>query len=191
VPQTLYTAMKRAMIASDMHSVLLSLPLIFTQQSGGITQIPDSAQQAKTEVKRQVTADDVIANYRKKVTITRPRCPERTNSDEIIVCAQDDSEFRVPPATTGRLATGGPPPAPDVAGGGIFKGPATFVRPPDRIFHCTTQDHDPPCAYEPNYLIDFSTLPEFDAEYAAQARAAAAEERRRQADQETNPDVPE
>lgn len=140
-----------------------------------------------------VTAEDVIAEYERKVKITRARCPERTSPDEIIVCAQDDSEFRVPPDTTGRLATGGPPPAPDVAGPGIFKGPPTFVGSPDRMFHCTTQNADPPCAFEPDYLIDFSQLPDYDPEYAAIARAAAAEERLRQtqAGQAADGDEPE
>ena len=149
---------------------------------------PPKAEDATQE---SITAEEVIANYREKVRITRSRCPERTSADEIIVCAEDNDRYRVPPDTRGRLAEGGPPPAPDVAGPGIFKGPATFVREPDRIFHCTTQRDAPPCAYEPNYLIDFSELPEFDEEYAAKARAAAAAERKRQEAQENNDAAPE
>lgn len=137
--------------------------------------------EAKDATQESITAEEVIANYREKVRITRSRCPERTSADEIIVCAEDDSIYRVPPDTRGRLAEGGPPPAPDVAGPGIFKGPATvsglcFI---------------PPCPKPPAYLIDFSELPEFDEEYAAKARAAAAAERQRQETQESGNAAPE
>jgi hypothetical protein len=162
-------------------SALMLLPNMAYAQYDILADPPKSGDKAQSEDVAAITAEEVIANYREKVSITRPRCPERTTPDEIIVCAEDNDQYRVPPDTTGRLAEGGPPPAPDVAGPGIFKGPATigglcFI---------------PPCPKPPAYFIDYSTLPEFDAEYAAKARAAAAEEKERQKAEENDYESPD
>ncbi|AOG02133.1 hypothetical protein BSY18_512 [Blastomonas sp. RAC04] len=100
------------------------------------------------------------------------RCQPSAAGKDIVVCGETDpsAKFRVPPDTEGRLATGGPPPAPDVAGDGIFKGKATFSN------LCVV----PPCPPPPAYLIDFSKLPEVDEEYLKKAREAEAAERRRE-----------
>lgn len=77
---------------------------------------------AENETQESITAEEVIANYREKVRITRSRCPERTTPDEIIVCAEDDSIYRVPPDTRGRLAEGGPRQPPMLRGQGFLRG---------------------------------------------------------------------
>ena len=78
-------------------------------------------------------------------------------SGEIVVCGfwQEGEEFRVQstreidPDDENALRDGLPR-APDVAGDGIFKGPATMSG------GCFLQDCPPP----PAYMVDFSTLPE-------------------------------
>jgi hypothetical protein len=99
------------------------------------------------------------------------RCQPGSGGSDIVVCGDADAnaKFRVPPDTEGRLATGGPPPAPDVAGDGIFKGKAT-------LSGCMI----PPCPPPKAYLIDFSKLPEVDEEYLEKAREAEAAEQQRQ-----------
>ena len=92
-----------------------------------------------------------------------------------MVCGEADAgaKFRVPADTEGRLATGGPPPAPDVAGDGIFKGKATMG------LGCIV----PPCPPPKAYMIDFSKLPEVDEEYLQKAREAEAAEKARDPEQ--------
>lgn len=103
-------------------------------------------------------------------------CQQGAAGSDIVVCGEADAgaEFRVPADTEGRLATGGPPPAPDVAGPGIFKGKPTFSFG----------------APEPAYLIDFSKLPEVDEAYLKKAREAEAAERKRQQDDKTQGSKP-
>ncbi|WP_110299214.1 hypothetical protein [Blastomonas natatoria] len=102
------------------------------------------------------------------------RCQPSAAGRDIVVCGEADAgaKFRVPADTEGRLATGGPPPAPDVAGDGIFKGKATMG------LGCIV----PPCPPPKAYMIDFSKLPEVDEEYLARAREAEAAEKTRETD---------
>lgn len=89
------------------------------------------------------------------VSEQRRNC-EAVSEDEIIVCAPDDGErWRVPPTSEAdpesRAALrDGVPHAPNVAGRGIFSGPATASN------LCIV----PPCASPPVYMIDLSTIPE-------------------------------
>lgn len=103
------------------------------------------------------------------------RCQPSAAGKDIVVCGEADAgaKFRVPADTEGRLATGGPPPAPDVAGDGIFKGKATMG------LGCIV----PPCPPPKAYMIDFSKLPEVDEEYLARAREAEAAEKARETDE--------
>jgi hypothetical protein len=103
------------------------------------------------------------------------RCQPSAAGKDIVVCGEADAgaKFRVPADTEGRLATGGPPPAPDVAGDGIFKGKATMG------LGCIV----PPCPPPKAYMIDFSKLPEVDEEYLKKAREAEAAEKAREKDE--------
>jgi hypothetical protein len=103
------------------------------------------------------------------------RCAPSAAGKDIVVCGEADAgaKFRVPADTEGRLATGGPPPAPDVAGDGIFKGKATMG------LGCIV----PPCPPPKAYMIDFSKLPEVDEEYLQKAREAEAAEKARDPEQ--------
>ncbi|WP_116968782.1 hypothetical protein [Blastomonas sp. UPD001] len=107
------------------------------------------------------------------------RCAPSAAGKDIVVCGEADAgaKFRVPADTEGRLATGGPPPAPDVAGDGIFKGKATMG------LGCII----PPCPPPKAYMIDFSKLPEVDEEYLQKAREAEAAEKARDPDQGEGP----
>ncbi|MEM1132851.1 MAG: hypothetical protein AAGH53_07940 [Pseudomonadota bacterium] len=134
------------------------------------------------------TVKQMIERARQRTTAIKPRpkCPEQNPDDDIVVvCAQidDGAKYRVPPSTTSRAALGGPPPAPDVAGPGIFKGEPTI----------SGLCFIPPCPKPPAYIVDFSKLPEFDHEYAAKAREAARLEREHQAAQasETDEEAPQ
>ncbi|WOE74561.1 hypothetical protein [Alterisphingorhabdus coralli] len=172
--------MKRPRYSARIGLVLLGALLLFDS-------LPATAQNAAQTVdsddKPELTVKEMIERARQRTTAIKPRpkCPEQDPDDDVVVvCAQieDGAKYRVPPSTTSRAAMGGPPPAPDVAGPGIFKGKATvgglcFV---------------PPCPKPPAYIVDFSKLPEFDHEYAAKAREAARLERERQAAQASETD---
>lgn len=83
----------------------------------------------------------------------RPRCPTVREGEEIVVCAeeQEQSQFRIRSDRDAEddyareTMNKGDPRAPDVAGPGIFRGPATmgFGGPPP-----------------PAYIIDFGDLPD-------------------------------
>lgn len=85
---------------------------------------------------------------------SRNACLRTIRQGEIIVCAPDEDEFRIP--STGDDDPGGAGSrdgslrAPDVAGEGIFKGKATMSG------KCLI----PPCPPEAAYIIDLSTIPE-------------------------------
>lgn len=88
----------------------------------------------------------------------RPDCAEQ-EGDEIVVCAQeqDDSLFRVQSSSeldpkSKEALKDGVPRAPDVAGPGIFTGPATI----GKLCIPGLQKCPPP----PALLIDFSALPD-------------------------------
>lgn len=112
--------------------------------------MPLSAQQQSPSS----TAEKVIENAREAYGPPSPKkkCEEQS-SDEIVVCAeeQEQSQFRIRSDERAEddyareTMHEGNPPAPDVAGPGIFKGKATFgfgAPPP------------------PALIIDFSALPE-------------------------------
>ena len=86
---------------------------------------------------------------------SRRNCLKTIKQGEIIVCAPDEDEFRVPSTAdddpTGAAGTDdGRLRAPDVAGDGIFKGKATASG------MCLV----PPCPPEQPLLIDLSQIPE-------------------------------
>lgn len=134
----------------------------------GATVVDDQPEGAR----QMLTAEQVIERARAKIGAVQPqkRCLPSVDENIVVVCADDGAAYRVPPSKTSRAALGGPPPAPDVAGAGIFHGPATaggmcFI---------------PPCPRELPPDVDFSKLPEIDEEYQERARAAALAERARQ-----------
>ncbi|MDM7955372.1 hypothetical protein [Blastomonas sp.] len=149
----------------------LLVPPATAQDAQDDTQLPEpeqrDADQVDAKVKQLIRKADEWTGKEARAK----RCQPGSGGDAIVVCGETDpsAKFRVPPDTEGRLATGGPPPAPDVAGDGIFKGKATFSG-------CMI----PPCPPPPAYLIDFSKLPEVDEEYLKRARAAEAAERLRE-----------
>lgn len=91
-----------------------------------------------------------------RVTPDRSRnaCLRTVRQGEIVVCAPDEEQFRVPstaesdPDSAQALNDGRLHP-PDVAGGGIFRGKATASG------MCLI----PPCPPEAPYIIDLSTIP--------------------------------
>lgn len=92
-----------------------------------------------------------------RVTRDRSRraCLRTIRQGEIIVCAPDEEEFRIPSTAeddpTGAAGTDdGRLRAPDVAGGGIFKGKATASG------MCVVG----PCPPEQPLIIDLSAIPE-------------------------------
>lgn len=102
----------------------------------------------------------------------QPDCAE-PEGDEIVVCArlEEQSQFRIRTDEDAEndyareTMNKGDPKAPDVAGPGIFRGPATVSG------LCVI----PPCPEPPAYMIDFDELPETppgsDAERAARGLA--------------------
>lgn len=152
---------------------------ILTMTSAAAAYAQDNSGQPDQQNKKPLlTAEEVIARARERTAAVRPRprCPEQSDGDDVVVvCGQidDGSAYRVPPSTTSRAALGGPPPAPDVAGAGIFKGKPTFGG------MCFI----PPCPRPMTPMVDFSKIPEIDKEYLARAREAERLERVRQQQQ--------
>jgi hypothetical protein len=142
------------------------------QDSQDDTQLPEPEQRESDQVDAKVRQLIRKADEWTGKEARAKRCLPGSRGNDIVVCGETDpsAKFRVPPETEGRLATGGPPPAPDVAGDGIFKGKATFSG------LCVI----PPCPPPAAYMIDFSKLPEVDEEYLKKAREAEAAERRRE-----------
>ncbi|PNU03724.1 hypothetical protein A8V01_22770 [Novosphingobium guangzhouense] len=85
---------------------------------------------------------------------SRNACLRTMKQGEIVVCAPEPDQYRVPSTgdddPTGVGANDGRPRTPDVSGNGIFKGKATMSG------LCMI----PPCPPEQPYIIDLSTIPE-------------------------------
>lgn len=85
---------------------------------------------------------------------SRSRCLRTVRQGEIVVCAPDEGQFRVPSTAesdpeSAQALNDGRLHAPDVAGAGIFKGKPTMGG------MCML----PPCPPEAAYLIDLSSIP--------------------------------
>lgn len=107
-----------------------------------------------SETDRAVAEKLLSAGGRLTPDRSRRNCLSTTRPGEIVVCAPDRDEFRVPSTAesdpTGERGTDdGRLHPPDVAGGGIFRGKATMGG------MCLI----PPCPPPQPYLIDLSTIP--------------------------------
>ncbi len=147
-------------------------PAALAQEAQDDTKLPEPEQRESDQVDAKVKALIRKADEWTGKEERAKRCSPSAAGQDIVVCGETDpnAKFRVPADTEGRLATGGPPPAPDVAGDGIFKGKATIGG------LCLI----PPCPPPAAYIIDFSKLPEVDEEYLQKAREAEAAERLRE-----------
>lgn len=149
----------------------VSAPIAHAQEAQDDTRLPEPEKRetdpVEAKVKQLIRKADEWTGKEERAK----RCAPSAAGKDIVVCGEADAgaKFRVPADTEGRLATGGPPPAPDVAGDGIFKGKATTG------LGCII----PPCPPPKAYMIDFSKLPEVDEEYLAKAREAEATEKAR------------
>lgn len=149
----------------------VSAPIAHAQEAQDDTRLPEPEKRetdpVEAKVKQLIRKADEWTGKEERAK----RCAPSAAGKDIVVCGEADAgaKFRVPADTEGRLATGGPPPAPDVAGDGIFKGKATMG------LGCII----PPCPPPKAYMIDFSKLPEVDEEYLAKAREAEAAEKAR------------
>ena len=154
-------------------------PVAFAQEAQDDTRLPDPEQRepdpVDAKVKQLIRKADEWTGKEERAK----RCAPSAAGKDIVVCGEADAgaKYRVPADTEGRLATGGPPPAPDVAGDGIFKGKATLG------LGCIV----PPCPPPKAYMIDFSKLPEVDEEYLQRAREAEAAEKAREKDEGGEP----
>lgn len=119
-----------------------------------------AANPAISQDRLPVTAEQVAGNAQKAYgpPPPQPACGPQTG-DEIVVCAreQDNSQFRVKSSSeidpeSEQAIDDGLPRAPDVAGPGIFTGPATV----GRLCIPGLQKCPPP----PALIIDLSALPE-------------------------------
>lgn len=161
-------------------AVALAIPGVFVsvahaQEAQDDTRLPEPEKRepdpVEAKVKQLIRKADEWTGKEERAK----RCQPSAAGKDIVVCGEADAgaKFRVPADTEGRLATGGPPPAPDVAGDGIFKGKATMG------LGCII----PPCPPPKAYMIDFSKLPDVDEEYLEKAREAEAAEKARETDE--------
>lgn len=125
-----------------------------------ILSLAASATGAQAQQQGRVTAEKVIEAARDAYgpPPPQPACAPQ-EGDEIVVCAreQDNSQFRVKSSSeldgqSEEALDDGVPRAPDVAGPGIFKGPATV----GSLCIPGLQKCPPP----PAYMIDFTALPD-------------------------------
>lgn len=163
------------LVAAALAISVVFAPVALAQEAQDDTRLPEPEKRepdpVEAKVKQLIRKADEWTGKEERAK----RCAPSAAGKDIVVCGEADAgaKFRVPADTEGRLATGGPPPAPDVAGDGIFKGKATMG------LGCIV----PPCPPPKAYMIDFSKLPEVDEEYLQKAREAEAAEKAREADE--------